>query len=646
MKNRKEIVQNRVVRQISLFLCLILALSNLQVMQADAAVAVPETHYLTPYQTTYYTVYDNDELESFQMMGTKYYQGIKGKDSFEEKIALYNLDGDFTSVTFVVGHLDDASKSSTVLNVYTDNDLVKEIQLTGDMVTQTVTIDTRNVQQLKLSGTSGWGRYCVANVIGIGGHVYESEVTKIATVKQSGIRTYTCKYCEDDYTETINAQINCIPLLQPYQKSNVDVYVNDEKSYFNIMGKRYYNGIVGKDTFSSKEVLFNLSQNYPEVSFTVGHLDGASRDGATLYVYSDGVQQKEISLNGDMMNETVIVNTEGVTQLKIVLGSGWGRYAIFDMNYETNLKQEHSFDEEIDAAGGFVTYTCRNCGAYYVEPYRIDVTDITLNPSSLALKVGDTAQLTARVTPDNATDADVNWSSDNTAAAKVNSNGVVTAVGEGSAVITAEAGTFTAQCQVTVEKKQNTNQSGTTSGGSSDSGQNNQLETKNTASLILSTSTVTLYTGKTANTAQITANVTGSSRKVTWQSSNEAVAAVSSNGKIAAVSQGNAIVTATANGIQKTVSVTVKNPTITAKKSGKNVKSVTVKKKKTVKLSLGVQPAGSGISFSSLTAKQKKIASVKISGSKLVIVGKKKGKFSITLKSGASAKKIKITVKK
>ena len=428
-------------------------------------------------------------------------------------------------------------------------------------------------------------------------------------------------------------------MLQPYQTSNITTYLNDEKSYFNVMGKRYYDGFISTSYSSgSKEMLFNLAKNYSKVIFTVGHVDGENRSNSTLYIYSDGIQQKEITLDGDMINETLTVNTEGVTQLKIVYGSGWACYAVFDINYETDLKTEHSFKEKIDEAGGFVTYTCENCGAYYVEPYIIDVKGITLNPEILTLKVGDSAQLTAKVTPDNASDPDIEWFSSDEGVATVDANGNVKATGKGSAAVIAKAGTFTAECKVTVTEKQEENKPVTDPDKPS--------EEQKKASLTLSKSAVTLYTGKATKTAQVTARVTGNSNKVTWKSLNTAVAKVSSNGKITAVSKGTAKVTATANGIQKTVSVTVKDPTITVKKGSKKVKSVTVKRKKTVKLSLSVKPSRSGVKLSPLTSKQKKIASVKISGSKLVVTGKKKGKFNVKLKSGNASKTIKITVKK
>lgn len=73
-----------------------------------------------------------------------------------------------------------------------------------------------------------------------------------------------------------------------------------------------------------------------------------------------------------------------------------------------------------------------------------------------ALKVGDTAVLTAKVTPDDAVDQTVSWSSDNTAAVSVNDKGEITALAVGSAKVTATANDgsgVSASVTITVEEK-------------------------------------------------------------------------------------------------------------------------------------------------------------------------------------------------
>ena len=89
-----------------------------------------------------------------------------------------------------------------------------------------------------------------------------------------------------------------------------------------------------------------------------------------------------------------------------------------------------------------------------VEIGSIDATGITLSQSTLSFNAANqTATLAATVTPSNATNKNVTWTSSNTSVATVSSTGVVTAKANGTATITARTndGTnLTATCTVTV----------------------------------------------------------------------------------------------------------------------------------------------------------------------------------------------------
>ena len=77
---------------------------------------------------------------------------------------------------------------------------------------------------------------------------------------------------------------------------------------------------------------------------------------------------------------------------------------------------------------------------------------VTLNESSLSLPVGETAQLTATVSPENISNTNVSWVSSNTSVATVSSDGLVTAVAAGITTITVTTidGGKKAKCAVTV----------------------------------------------------------------------------------------------------------------------------------------------------------------------------------------------------
>lgn len=83
------------------------------------------------------------------------------------------------------------------------------------------------------------------------------------------------------------------------------------------------------------------------------------------------------------------------------------------------------------------------------------VTGVSVDKTTLEVEVGDTSQLVATVTPANANQA-VIWSSSDQTIATVNNTGLVTAIAEGTATITAESvedNTKIATCEVTVAEE-------------------------------------------------------------------------------------------------------------------------------------------------------------------------------------------------
>ncbi len=84
------------------------------------------------------------------------------------------------------------------------------------------------------------------------------------------------------------------------------------------------------------------------------------------------------------------------------------------------------------------------------EPEPIAVERISLSDTALTLMAERTHPLLLTVFPENATDKTAVWTTSNPSVAAVDANGVVTAVGLGTAVITAKVADRTASCTVTV----------------------------------------------------------------------------------------------------------------------------------------------------------------------------------------------------
>lgn len=150
------------------------------------------------------------------------------------------------------------------------------------------------------------------------------------------------------------------------------------------------------------------------------------------------------------------------TQLMLMLVSGNGTTIQLNPTSGTTIQSGNDeplvLDEEngviIVPAGGSVNGTVWLAGGTVAKngTQKVNVESIALNENTLTLYTNrdpKTAALTATVSPDNATDKTVTWTSADEKVATVE-NGVVTAVGNGTTTITAQAGEKTAICTVTV----------------------------------------------------------------------------------------------------------------------------------------------------------------------------------------------------
>ncbi len=164
---------------------------------------------------------------------------------------------------------------------------------------------------------------------------------------------------------------------------------------------------------------------------------------------------------------------------------------------------------------------------------------VIIDKSEITIEYGKTAQLTATVTD---IEEEVVWSSSNESIVKVDQEGKVTAVEEGTATITAKAGKKTATCKVTVGEYQ--------------------------LAVTLNKTSVTLNPTKIGedgeNAYQLKTTVKANKKSATpdtisYKSSNESVATVSDNGLVTATGLGETTITVTVtkDGREKSATATV-----------------------------------------------------------------------------------------
>jgi uncharacterized repeat protein (TIGR02543 family) len=157
----------------------------------------------------------------------------------------------------------------------------------------------------------------------------------------------------------------------------------------------------------------------------------------------------------------------------------------------------------------------------------VPVTGVTLNKNTLSLPVDGTETLTATVTPSDASNKAVRWSSSDTSKATVDTNGKVTAKAAGIAKITVTTadGGFTADCNVTVQ-----------TAGPRD---------VPVTGVTLDNPAISLVVGESQTLTATVVPENATVKTVSWTSNPTAIATVDENGKVEAKAVGSAKITVT-----------------------------------------------------------------------------------------------------
>ncbi len=173
-------------------------------------------------------------------------------------------------------------------------------------------------------------------------------------------------------------------------------------------------------------------------------------------------------------------------------------------------------------------------------PSEIKVNKITLNKTTASVTKGKTLQLTATVTPGNATKKEVKWSTSNKNVAMVSTSGLVTAKSAGTATITCTAqdgSGVKATCKITVKNP-----------------------VVKVTKVTLNKTTATLAPKETLTLKATVTPTNATNKAVTWKSSNTKIATVSSSGKVTAKAAGTVTITCRAkdgSGKKATCKITV-----------------------------------------------------------------------------------------
>ena len=249
------------------------------------------------------------------------------------------------------------------------------------------------------------------------------------------------------------------------------------------------------------------------------------------------------------------------------------------------------------------------CNVTVIDSSIVSVTGVKLSATVAELTIGNSKQLTAAISPTNATNKGVTWSSSNTNVASVSSSGVVVAKGEGTATITVKTddGGYTAACTIRVS--------------------NPSPSVVAVTGVKLSAIGIELPVGGSKRLSATITPSNATNKGVTWSSDNASVAAVNASGLITAKGEGTATVTVRTDdgGYTATCKITVV-PVTAPEKVEISVSADSLKYKETTKVNVSELPVGYTVQYSS---SDESIAKVDSNGN-IKAVGK--GTATITVK--------------
>ena len=226
-------------------------------------------------------------------------------------------------------------------------------------------------------------------------------------------------------------------------------------------------------------------------------------------------------------------------EIKIIEGSNYTLSVVFDPTDATDKTLTWKSSNEnvvVNSDGGIygnkegtaeITATTTNGKSATIKvnivKNKVEIETIKLNNIEKQLYVGDELQLIATITPKDATDRSITWTSSDEKIATVDKSGKVVGVGIGSTTITATTSNGkTATCKITVKEK-----------------------VVDVSNITLDKSLISIKVGQTYKLNATITPSNATNKKITWTSSNNNIATVDSNGNVLAKTGGKVNIIAT-----------------------------------------------------------------------------------------------------
>lgn len=348
----------------------------------------------------------------------------------------YNLDlGSVKQMIMITGDVPTSSFNLDIDNIYYSG---------GEACTSSIPVTGISISPTSLNLTEGETQQLSATITPADADnqnvSYSSSNTSIAAVSSSGLvtaiaagsATITVSSTDGGFTATTALTVESIPTV-----TDLKIEAEDYTAMSGIQTQ------TTEDTDGGENVGWIDAGDYMDYSvtipssgtYTINYRVASLSNGGDFTLTSDGSTIDNITFEATdgWQNWTTISSTvdlsAGTQTIRITSNStGW------NINWFEFVAQEIS---------------------------TTPVSGVSLSPTAATLSIGDTQQLSATISPADADDQSVSYTSSNSTIASVSASGFVTAAAAGSATITVTTndGSFTATCSITVEEEPTTGES-------------------------------------------------------------------------------------------------------------------------------------------------------------------------------------------
>lgn len=290
--------------------------------------------------------------------------------------------------------------------------------------------------------------------------ITETPETTSPTTDDSAIAKETSN--DSEFTPDPNVVAEFQGILAGYEAQMAELEAmganNDITLWHEVRG--VYSSIAGvidlytQGASSEESTRSDLAYSCPTLDRKIQELSDYLSQNPTINVTGVSLSELPELTIGKTHQLTATVTPTNATNTGVSFSSSNPNIATVDANGQVTAVSAGSYSITVTTADGGFTATANGTVKEAPVNPEIPATGITISKSETSLKIGESEDLTATITPDNATNKKVTWSSSDESVATV-VNGKVTAKRKGTATITAtsEDGGKTATCVVTVTEE-------------------------------------------------------------------------------------------------------------------------------------------------------------------------------------------------